>query len=413
MRIRLTAPSHLRHKAMLPASKSISNRVLVIDALAGGGGRPENVSDCDDTLVLARGLSQADGLVDVMAAGTAMRFLAAYWAVNGGTHTLTGTARMKRRPIGILVDALRTLGARIEYLEAEGYPPVRVSGGTREGGRISLPGDVSSQYVSALLMVGPVMSKGLELVLTGRVVSRPYIDLTLKLMKDFGARAEWTDGRHIKVEPERYRPTPCHIENDWSAASYWYEMTALTADAGAEVTLPGLSAESGQGDSAVRGLFGRLGVRTEFPRGGARCAVLTKCPVAARRMECDFADHPDLAQTFVVTCAMKGIPFRFTGLQSLKIKETDRLSALVCEMGKLGYPLREVGGAELLWDGSRTEAPPCPAIDTYEDHRMAMAFAPCCLAVPEIFINHPQVVSKSYPRYWDDLAAAGFEITDA
>ena len=207
MQIRLTAPLHLRHKTILPASKSISNRALIIHALAGGKDLPKNVSDCDDTFVMVRALMQTDDPIDIMAAGTAMRFLSAYWSVNEGTHTLTGTARMKQRPIGILVNALRTLGAQIEYVETEGYPPLRISGGLHEGGRLSLPGDVSSQYISALLMIGPVLRKGLELELTGQVISRPYIDLTLKLMKDFGAQAEWTDERHIKVEPQPYRQT--------------------------------------------------------------------------------------------------------------------------------------------------------------------------------------------------------------
>lgn len=375
---------------------------------------PENVSDCDDTAVMARALTGAGELVDIRASGTAMRFLSAYWAVKGGTHTLTGTPRMKQRPIGILADALRTLGARIEYVEKEGYPPLRIHGGLREGGRVSLPGEVSSQYVSALLMIGPALKKGLELELTGRIVSLPYIELTLKLMKDFGAQAEWTDGRHIKVSPCPYRPTPYYyIESDWSAASYWYEMTALAPDEGAEVTLAGLSADSVQGDSAVQGLFEPIGVHTEFVRDGegTRCARLTKRLPAAERMEHDFSGEPDLAQTFAVTCAMSGIPFRFTGLQSLRIKETDRLSALVRELGKLGYPLRETGGAELSWDGRRTEPQAHVAIDTYEDHRMAMAFAPCCFVFPGIRINEPQVVSKSYPRYWDDLKEAGFGIT--
>ena len=320
---------------------------------------------------------------------------------------------MKQRPIGILVNALRTLGAQIEYVETEGYPPLRISGGLHEGGRLSLPGDVSSQYISALLMIGPVLRKGLELELTGQVISRPYIDLTLKLMKDFGAQAEWTDERHIKVEPQPYRPTPYYIENDWSAASYWYEMMALTPDKDAEIVLTGLFADSAQGDSAVHGLFEPIGVHTEFfcDDDGIPCVRLTKQPIATERLEYDFVNQPDLAQTFVVTCAMLGLPFRFTGLQSLKIKETDRISALIRELDKLGYPLHEACGSELSWDGQRTEVRAHPAIDTYEAHRMAMAFAPCCFLVPEIYINHPQVVSKSYPHYWDHLKEAGFEIT--
>ena len=412
MQIQLTAPRLLRHQTALPASKSISNRALIIHALAGGTDLPQNISDCDDTLVMTRALSRpTPEPIDILAAGTAMRFLSAYWAVNEGTHTLTGTARMKQRPIGILVEALRQLGAQVEYVEQEGYPPLRITGGPHKGGRLTLPGNVSSQYISALLMTGPVLQEGLALELTGEIISRPYIDLTLKLMKDYGAEAEWTGGHCIRVAPVPYRPIPYYIENDWSAASYWYEMMALAADTEAEVVLTGLFADSPQGDSAVRNLFEPLGVHTEFlNRDGVSCVRLTRRPRDIRRMEYDFTSQPDLAQTLVVTCAMLGLPFHFGGLQSLKIKETDRIAALIRELGKLGYPLHEAHGSELYWEGDRIPAEAQPAIDTYEDHRMAMAFAPCSLALPSIRINDPQVVSKSYPRYWDHLRAAGFEI---
>lgn len=414
MQILLHAPQLLRHETALPASKSISNRALIIHALAGGENQPRNISDCDDTAVMVKALAQpTPEPIDIMAAGTAMRFLTAYWAVQPGTHTLTGTERMKQRPIGILVDALRALGAHIEYVENEGFPPLRISGGAHEGGRLELPGNVSSQYISALLMIGPALNQGLELGLTGDIISRPYIDLTLKLMKDFGAKAEWTDERHINVAPVPYRPIPYYIENDWSAASYWYEMVALTKDAEAEVVLTGLHEDSAQGDSAVRTMFEPLGVQTEFfRRGEVPCVRLTRHDAATRHLEYDFTNQPDLAQTLVVACAMRGVSFHFTGLQSLKIKETDRIDALIRELGKLGYPLQEARGAELSWNGERTAAEDTPAIDTYEDHRMAMAFAPCCLVRPEIRINHPQVVSKSYPNYWRHLQAAGFEITE-
>ena len=381
MQILLHAPQLLRHETALPASKSISNRALIIHALAGGENQPRNISDCDDTAVMVKALAQpTPEPIDIMAAGTAMRFLTAYWAVQPGTHTLTGTERMK---------------------------------GAHEGGRLELPGNVSSQYISALLMIGPALNQGLELGLTGDIISRPYIDLTLKLMKDFGAKAEWTDERHINVAPVPYRPIPYYIENDWSAASYWYEMVALTKDAEAEVVLTGLHEDSAQGDSAVRTMFEPLGVRTEFfRRGEVPCVRLTRHDAATRHLEYDFTNQPDLAQTLVVACAMRGVSFHFTGLQSLKIKETDRIDALIRELGKLGYPLQEARGAELSWNGERTAAEDTPAIDTYEDHRMAMAFAPCCLVRPEIRINHPQVVSKSYPNYWRHLQAAGFEITE-
>ncbi len=412
MQIKLTAPPLLKHETALPASKSISNRALIIHALTKGKDMPQNISDCDDTFVMVRALTQSEETVDIMAAGTAMRFLSAYYATHEGTHVLTGTDRMKQRPIGILVEALRNLGARIEYMEKEGYPPLRINGGLHEGGFLTLAGNISSQYISALLMTGPVLKKGLTLELTGDIISRPYINLTLKMMKDFGAQAEWTDERHISVHPVAYRPTVYYIENDWSAASYWYEMMALTSDKDAEIILKGLFADSPQGDAGVCTLFEQLGVHTDFfhHEDGTPCIRLTKQPARITYMKQNFVDCPDLAQTFVVTCAMLGIPFHFTGLQSLKIKETDRIAALICELNKLGYSLHEANASELYWDGKKTPPQPQPSIDTYEDHRMAMAFAPCCLIIPEVRINNPQVVSKSYPRYWEHLKDAGFEI---
>lgn len=414
MQIKLTAPRLLRQETELPASKSISNRALIINALANGKDMPQHISDCDDTFVMVRALTQPADTIDIMAAGTAMRFLSAYLSVREGTRTITGTQRMKQRPIGILVDALRTLGAQITYTEQEGYPPLRITGGQHEGGKLSLPGNVSSQYISALLMIAPILRNGLELELTGAIISRPYINLTLQLMKDFGAQAEWTGERHIKVMPTTYHGIPYYIEGDWSAASYWYQMVALSADEKAEIILPGLYSHSYQGDSAVRHQFEGLGVQTEFFRNGdgLECVRLTKRPIRLARMDYDFINQPDLAQTFVVTCAMLGIPFHFCGLQSLKIKETDRITALIRELDKLGYVIQEAHDSELFWDGTRKLPRPDAAIDTYEDHRMAMAFAPCCLTLGEIRINDPHVVSKSYPQYWAHLQQAGFEIEE-
>ena len=380
-------------------------------ALAGGGPLPENLSDCDDTQVMVGALRDMPPTIDIKAAGTAMRFMSAYLAVTPGEHLITGTERMLHRPISVLVDALRYLGADIEYAGEEGFPPLRIRGRRLDGGPLVIPGDVSSQYISALLMIAPTLGSGLELRLAGEIISRPYIDLTLWLMGKFGAEAEWSDIDTITVKPKPYVPRQWVIENDWSAASYWYEMMALAADTEAEVVLTGLFADSPQGDSAVRNLFEPLGVHTEFlNRDGVSCVRLTRRPRDIRRMEYDFTGQPDLAQTLVVTCAMLGLPFHFGGLQSLKIKETDRIAALIRELGKLGYPLHEAHGSELYWEGDRIPAEAQPAIDTYEDHRMAMAFAPCSLALPSIRINDPQVVSKSYPRYWDHLRAAGFEI---
>ena len=407
MRIRITPPESIHATIQLPSSKSISNRALIINALGNGTFRPENLSDCDDTQVMIRALeNQPHETIDIMAAGTAMRFLTAYLSVTPGNRIITGTQRMQQRPIQVLVNALRELGADIEYTANEGFPPLRIQGTTLQKNQISLPGNVSSQYISALLMIGPSLENGLTLTLTGNIISRPYINLTIQLMKDFGAKASWTSENELKVEPQPYQSIPFYVESDWSAASYWYQMAALSPEA--EITLPGLFAHSYQGDCKVADIFRQLGVETEY---GDKTVILRKSGTSAERLDYDFINQPDLAQTFVVTCALLGIPFRFSGLQSLKIKETDRMAALICEMKKLGYILHEQDNSILSWEGERCERTD-EAIDTYEDHRMAMAFAPACLTMSDIRINHPQVVTKSYPRYWDDLQSAGFIIKE-
>lgn len=407
MQYLLNAPASLHATVQLPTSKSISNRALILHALSGGSTRPENLSDCDDTQVMIRALDYMPDVIDIHAAGTAMRFLTAYLCVTPGTHVITGTERMQQRPIRILVDALRTLGARIDYAGNEGFPPLCINGTQLTGSEIELAGNVSSQYISALLMVGAVLPVGLKLRLTGNIISRPYINLTLQLMHDFGAQAGWTSEGSIDVTPGGYRDTPFRVESDWSAASYWYQMTAL-ATGSPEVELLGLFANSAQGDSRGAELFARLGVQTEYTPQGVK---LRKQGHPVVRLDEDLVDIPDLAQTFVVTCCLLDVPFRFTGLQSLKIKETDRICALITELRKLGYVIHAEQDSILWWDGERCPADEQPSIDTYEDHRMAMAFAPACLVCPSIRINEPQVVSKSYPRYWDDLQAAGFGIT--
>ena len=329
MSLKVIAPNKLRGKVVLPSSKSISNRALVINALSGNACEPENVSDCDDTKVMISWLSKHPDIVDIGAAGTAMRFSSALLAVSEGTHVITGTERMKNRPIGILVDALRSLGAKIEYAEKEGFPPLKITGNAEmEGGEISLQGSVSSQYISALLMIGPILKKGLRLELTGNIVSRPYINMTIAIMKEFGAKAEWASENIIQVEPIPYASRPYFVESDWSGASYWYEMMAISDDAEAEIVLPGLFANSLQGDSGVAKLFESLGVHTEHKGNDV---ILSKNGECVDVLEYDFVEMPDLAQTFVVTCCMLGVPFHFKGLQSLKIKETDRIEALKAE----------------------------------------------------------------------------------
>ena len=361
--------------------------------------------------------------INIKGAGTAMRFLTALLSSrsDSGEHVITGTERMKHRPIAVLVDALRRLGASIDYVEQEGFPPLRIRGRQLEGGHIDIAGNVSSQFISALLLVGPVMTKGLTLHLTGNIISRPYIELTICTMKEFGADVEWIDGATIEVKPKGYEHVPFVIENDWTASSYWYEIMALMTkahggDAATEtsrVVLPGLMDASRQGDSAVRYIYSMLGVKTTFAEKrqlAPNTVTLSAQRRVLPRLDFDFINQPDLAQAVVVTTALLDIPFRFTGLQTLRIKETDRIAALKKEMEKLGYILDDKVEGTLTWDGSRCQPDENPEIDTYEDHRMAMAFAPAAIMFPGLRINDPGVVSKSYPSFWNDLKAAGFTI---
>ena len=408
MKYLIKAPEErLRASVQLPASKSISNRALILNALSYSPYDIQNLSDCDDTEVMVRALNSDSRDFDIKAAGTAMRFLTAFLSKIVGEWTITGTERMKNRPIKLLVDALNSLGARIEYMEKEGYPPLRIFGSALQGGEISLAGGVSSQYISALLMIAPLMEKGLTLHLEGNIISRPYINLTLQLMEQFGVKATW-NGQTIKILPQEYKPIRFTVESDWSAASYWYAIMALLKNA--EIELMGLFKNSLQGDAAGAKLFAQLGVGTAFTDRGV---VLKYNGNAVKKLIYNFVNEPDLAQTFVVTCVLLNIPFRFTGLQSLKIKETDRIEALKTELRKLGYLLTDSNDSILEWNGERCEPEADPIIATYEDHRMAMAFAPAALVLPQgLKVADPEVVTKSYPAYWEDLRRAGFALIE-
>ena len=414
MQYTLTAPNGLNTTVKLPASKSISNRALIIHALSGGKVLPDNLSDCDDTEVIVCALRDNPYEINIKAAGTAMRFMTAYLATRvGEEHVLTGTERMQHRPIHVLVDALRRLGADIEYVGEEGFPPLRIRGRQLEGGLLEVPGNISSQFISALLLIGPMLRDGLTLRLKGDIISRPYIDLTLWTMREFSAYADWDDFETIMVAAQPYKERPYYIESDWSAASYWYEMMALSRNEDDEVRLEGLMDGSKQGDSGVRYLFSLLGVKTVFgttEAGVPTTVTLRHSGRCVSRLDYDFVNSPDLAQTFIVCCAVMGIPFHFRGLSTLKIKETDRIEAMKAEMRKLGYVMYDVDGCELYWKGERCEASPSAAIATYEDHRMAMSFAPAAFRIPQLHINEPQVVTKSYPRFWEDLKNVGFQI---
>ena len=413
MQYTITAPQTINATIALPASKSISNRALIIHALSCGDILPQNLSVCDDTEVIIDAMQRRPYEIDIKGAGTAMRFLTAFLATQPGEHIITGTDRMKQRPIGILVNALRYLGADIEYLGEEGYPPLRIKGRTLEGGYIEVAGNISSQYISALLMIAPTLKNGLQLRITDGAISRPYIDLTLWMMREYGADADWSDADTITVNAKPYERHEYTIESDWSAAAYWYEMLALRGNDESEVRFKGLMDASRQGDSIVKYIFSLLGVKTKYStvEGERFPTVSIKSHLCMLpRLDYDFSSVPDLAQPVVVTCALRGIPFRFTGLATLRIKETDRIEALKRELRKLGVVLTDRNDSELIWNLERCE-PTMEPIDTYQDHRMAMAFAPAALALGSITINDPEVVSKSYPHYWDDLRRAGFQIT--
>ena len=389
-------PQTIDLRITLPASKSISNRALILNALAYSPYDIQNLSDCDDTRVTVKALDSNDRTFDIGAAGTAMRFLTAFLSKTVGEWVITGSERMKQRPIKLLVDALTTLGARIEYVEKEGFPPLRIFGSALTGGEIRLNGGVSSQYISALMMIAPYMQNGLKIILEGNVISVPYINMTLNMMKEYGVAVDFNN-TIIDIKAQTYKPIQYKVESDWSAASYWYEVLAIAGKG--QVFLTGLNQNSYQGDSKVAALFEQLGVSSTYQAEGV---LLQASGKYVERFEYDFVNQPDLAQTFAVTCCMKGIPFHFGGLQTLKIKETDRIAALINELGKLGFVLTEPAEGQLAWAGKHCDAAQPVSIATYEDHRMAMAFAPAALITP-LVIEEPQVVSKSYPGFWEDI----------
>jgi 3-phosphoshikimate 1-carboxyvinyltransferase len=389
----------------LPSSKSESNRALIIQALSGASSDLHNLSEANDTQLLMRLLQEQGAVINAEDAGTVMRFLTAYYAVTGQYKTLTGTPRMCQRPIGVLVEALRELGARIEYGGEEGYPPLELKGMDVHKpflAELSVRGDISSQYISALLMIAPCLPHGLSLRLIGKVNSRPYIAMTLSLMEHFGVTARFEDDL-VQVTPQRYQPNAFTVESDWSAASYWYSMAALAQEA--EVVLLGLKEKSFQGDRAIVDIMDHLGVHTEFREEGV---LLTK-KEARPHLAYNFADCPDLAQTVAVTGAALGVLVEMTGLESLRIKETDRIAALQQELRKIGADLEDKGDGLFVIGTHRSHPHQMLSFDTYEDHRMAMALAPLALR-SEVNIHEPSVVRKSYPGFWKDLNRMGFAV---
>lgn len=385
----------------LPSSKSESNRSLIINALCNPAGDLSNLSSARDTQTMMRLLASDENVADVIDAGTTMRFLTAYFTVTKQQKTLTGTPRMCERPIGILVDALTHIGAKIEYQGKKGFPPHKiVNFDKQQASEVSIPGNVSSQYVSALLMIAPKLPKGLTIKLTGEVGSVPYITMTIELMKSFGVNveADWQNNT-LKVEPQDYVPTSYTIESDWSGASYWYSVVALSYDKNTTLQLNGLKENSLQGDSKIVEIMERLGVKSEFNSTGVKLTKIAPLP----DFNYDFSNCPDLVQTVTVVCALKGVDAVFTGIESLKIKETDRVFALQTELKKMGVDFMEVESNHKYRIARHTISNPDMAFDTYDDHRMAMAFAPIALQMG-IIINEPDVVVKSYPSFWEDFA---------
>ena len=380
----------------LPSSKSESNRALVIDALTEGENQLSNLAEARDTQTMIRLLKENPAIFDVLDAGTTMRFLTAFAAVTNQNKVMTGTPRMCERPIGILVDALKEIGAEIHYMNIEGFPPLAIHGlREQKTNKIKIRGDVSSQYISALLMVAPVLPLGLELELTGKVGSRTYIEMTLELMAAFGVKYSW-EGNFIKVSHQAYQATQFNVESDWSGASYWFSLLAC-ADEG-ELFLEGLKERSLQGDSKIVDIMDRLGVKSEFQKGGVK---LSKQPVKGLD-SWDFTHCPDLAQTVAVTCAIIGQKTKFTGLESLRIKETDRIYALQQELAKFNAAMVE-GENEVFTLIPSVTMPHEVHIHTYDDHRMAMAFMPL-MTKTNVLIEEPSVVNKSYPSFWKHVS---------
>lgn len=387
----------------ITGSKSESNRLLLLQALFSGFAI-ENTSESDDSIVMQAALKSEAEVVDVHHAGTAMRFLTAYFShLEGREVVLTGSQRMQERPIKILVEALQAIGASISYEKEEGYPPIRIQGKKLKGGTVSLPADISSQYISALLLIGPVLEQGIQLDLIGEITSVPYINMTLSLLENLGVQTKF-EGQSIQVEPQKNPKRITQIvESDWSSASYFFSIVALSAQS--EVHLTSYKKNSLQGDRVLREIYSQLGVVSSIE--GQTLKLKKEALGLPEVLHWDLTKAPDIAQTIAVTCYGLGIGCKLTGLHTLKIKETDRLQALYNELTKLGARIQVTDTSLELAPGANFIAN--SSIPTYNDHRMAMAFAPLALKVP-LTIEDAEVVSKSYPTFWDDLEQINFKI---
>ena len=390
----------------LNSSKSESNRLLIIKALSEKEITIKNLSKANDS-VLLKNLLESENLVvwDAQDAGTSFRFLTSFLAIKKEHVVLSGTERMKQRPVKVLVDALNKIGAEILYLENEGFPPIYVKGKINQvKNKLDIPGDISSQYISSLLLIAPLLEKGIEINIEEPFYSRPYVNMTLNLMNSFGIKSE-VKGNKISIKNQEFSSGSYIVESDWSAASYWYSILSISDNIN-NLTLQGLKKKSNQGDSVISELMKSFGVNTQYKEDGI---VLTKIKLDTEEIELDFRDCPDLAQTILVVAAYHKIKLKVSGVESLKIKETDRLVAMKNELKKIGCDFYEEGNYWLL-EKRRREIDDELSIDTYKDHRMAMAFAPLA-SKKSMIINDPDVVVKSYPTYWEDLKKVGFIIT--
>ncbi len=395
----------------LAGSKSISNRLLIIKHLLKLEIELENISTSQDTVLLQHALQQIEesnkATIDIHHAGTDLRFLTALLSTTSGEWTITGSERIRQRPVGELVGALRTLGANIQYLGEENYPPLKIKGKKLSGGIISIDASISSQFISALLLISPDLTSDLEIQLRGEIVSQPYVQMTIQILKEFGVTIRQTATgiftaplKKFAGERKKYK-----IESDWSSASYWYSICALSN--GAQIELKYLNKNSIQGDKIVATIYKQLGVETEFR---AESLLLINRKTEINKFEYDFTDCPDLAQTAAVTCLGLGLATKFTGLKTLKIKETDRILALKTELEKFGAMVAVDNSSLAFTTHHLLNKPSTFYIDTYDDHRMAMSFAPLALVYDSIEIRNPEVVSKSYIGFWEDLKSAGFSV---
>lgn len=409
--IKLHKPLQINNTVIhLPGSKSISNRVLIIKALSGLDFLIQNLSDSDDTAHLNEALEhyKNSNLINVGHAGTDMRFLTAFLSLKNGNYELTGSDRLQQRPVKDLVEVLKTLGAYITYKNKEGYPPLLITGKQLSGGKVEISGSVSSQFITALLLVAPYFTNGLELTIIGDLVSKPYVNMTIELMKEFGASVIWKDHK-ISVQPVPYTYTKKEflVESDWSAASYYYSIVALSK-LNTSLSINGLFQKSLQADSVCAEIYKNFGVTTSYSEN--EITVTKSSGVSKSELEYNFIECPDIAQTVVCTSVGLRIPYTFTGLQTLKVKETDRIVALKNEFAKFGIEL-VVSDNSIQWLLTKSLNNSNVSIATYNDHRMAMSFAPLCLLQENVVIENAEVVSKSYPLFWEHLNSIGITQT--